>query len=57
MRVQHCDVVMGEDEVLRRRIEQYQELLKGSLGPKARKMFEHSLARARDKLGTLDHRL
>jgi len=39
-----------EDDVLRRNIQQYQELLKGSLGPKARTMFGHLLARARTDL-------
>ena len=54
MRVRCCDHVTGEDDVLRLRVELYQALLKGSLGPKARKMFEHLLAQARGKLGALD---
>jgi len=47
------DVATGEDEVLRRKITQYEELLKGSLGPKARRMFEHAVARARTDLVAL----
>ena len=35
-------------------IEQYEELLRSSLGPKARKMFEHLLARARSELAVIE---
>lgn len=35
-------------------IEQYEGLLRSSLGPKARKMFEHLLARARSELAVLE---
>ncbi|HKX08487.1 MAG TPA: hypothetical protein VJN67_09855 [Stellaceae bacterium] len=35
-------------------IEQYEELLRNSLGPKARKMFEHLLARARSELAVIE---
>ncbi len=35
-------------------IEQYEGLLRSSLGPKARKMFEHLLARARSELAVIE---
>src|SRR5690242_3198022 len=35
-------------------IEQYEELLRNSLGPKARKMFEHLLARAKSELAVIE---
>ena len=35
-------------------IEQYEGLLRSSLGPKARKMFEHLLARARSELAVVE---
>ena len=35
-------------------IEQYEKLLRSSLGPKARKMFEHLLARARSELAVIE---
>ena len=35
-------------------IEQYEGLLRSSLGPKARKMFEHLLARARAELAVIE---
>lgn len=35
-------------------IEQYEGLLRSSLGPKARKMFEHLLARARSELAVME---
>src|SRR5579859_7815582 len=35
-------------------IEQYEGLLRSSLGPKARKMFEHLLARARSELEVIE---
>ncbi len=35
-------------------IEQYEGLLRSSLGPKARKMFEHLLARARAELAVVE---
>ncbi len=35
-------------------IEQYEGLLRSSLGPKARKMFEHLLARARSELALIE---
>lgn len=35
-------------------IEQYEGLLRSSLGPKARKMFEHLLARARSELAMIE---
>jgi hypothetical protein len=35
-------------------IAQYEELLQRSLGPKARKMFEHLLARARAELAVVE---
>ena len=35
-------------------IEQYEDLLRSSLGPKARKMFEHLLARARSELAVIE---
>jgi hypothetical protein len=35
-------------------IEQYEGLLQSSLGPKARKMFEHLLARARSELAVIE---
>jgi len=38
-------------------LEQYHALLKGSLAPKARKMLELLLARARSNLGALEHQL
>jgi hypothetical protein len=36
--------------MLRLNIERYQELLKGNLGPRARKMFKFLLAQARSDL-------
>jgi hypothetical protein len=35
-------------------IEQYEGLLRSNLGPKARKMFEHLLARARSELAVIE---
>ncbi len=35
-------------------IEQYEGLLRSSLGPKARRMFEHLLARARSELAVIE---
>jgi hypothetical protein len=35
-------------------IEQYEGLLRSSLGPKARKMFEHLLARAKSELAVIE---
>ena len=35
-------------------IEQYEGLLRSSLGPKARKMFEHLLARAKSELAVME---
>lgn len=43
-------LAVGEEAMHRLNIERYQELLRGSLGPKARKMFEILLARARSDL-------
>ncbi len=35
-------------------IEQYEGLLRSSLGPKARRMFEHLLARTRSELAVIE---
>jgi hypothetical protein len=43
-------VATGADQTLRLNIERYEALLKGNLGPKARKMFEVLLAQARADL-------
>jgi hypothetical protein len=40
----------SEDEMLHLNIERYQELLKGNLRPRARKMFKFLLAQARSDL-------
>jgi len=50
------EVIASESVIMRLAldIEQYEGLLRSSLGPKARKMFEHLLARARSELAVIE---
>lgn len=50
------DPIAPESEITRLTldIKQYEWLLRTSLGPKARKMFEHLLARARSELALME---